>query len=109
VKSIDPSLAAEAVQLVGGDRNRAYAHPKVNFQRIADLWARVLAAGDALAVRDLAVDGRDLMRELGLPPGKALGQLLDELLERVTEEPARNAPATLLALAREIATARGLL
>ena len=35
--------------------------------------------------------------------------LLDELLERVTEEPARNAPATLLALAREIATARGLL
>ena len=37
MKPIDPSLAAEAVQLVGGDRNRAYAHPKVNFQRIADL------------------------------------------------------------------------
>lgn len=78
-------------------------------QRMKEHVARVLAAGDALAVRDLAVDGRDLMRELGLPPGKALGALLDELLERVTEDPARNAPAALLALAREIAAARGLL
>jgi tRNA nucleotidyltransferase (CCA-adding enzyme) len=110
---------------------------RVGRERIADLWAlneadvrgkgdvvdaaelqplermkahvaRVLAAGDALAVRDLAIDGRDLMRELGLAPGKALGALLDELLERVTEDPARNEPALLLALAREIAAARGL-
>jgi tRNA nucleotidyltransferase (CCA-adding enzyme) len=68
----------------------------------------VLAAGDALSVRDLAVDGSDLMRELGLPPGKGIGVLLGELLERVTEEPARNEPAALLAIARQIVAARGM-
>lgn len=77
-------------------------------QRMKEHVARVLAAGDALSVRDLAVDGGDLMRELGLPPGKAIGLLLDELLERVTEEPARNEPAALLELARQIASARGM-
>lgn len=62
--------------------------------------ARVLAAGDALSVRDLAVDGHDLMRELGLSPGRQLGALLDQLLELVTVEPARNRRETLLAAAR---------
>ncbi len=42
MKNIDPSLAHEAVQLVGGDRNRAYAHPAINFQRIARLWEPIL-------------------------------------------------------------------
>ncbi len=42
MKNLDPSLAAEAVQLVGGDRNRAYAHPAINFQRIARLWEPIL-------------------------------------------------------------------
>lgn len=62
--------------------------------------ARVLAAGDALSVRELAVDGHDLMRELGLPPGRRLGEVLDHLLEAVTVEPARNERAVLLELAR---------
>jgi tRNA nucleotidyltransferase (CCA-adding enzyme) len=77
-------------------------------RRMQEHVARVLAAGDALSVRDLAVDGSDLMRELGLPPGKGIGLLLGELLERVTEEPARNEPAALLAMARQIVAARGM-
>ena len=47
-------------------------------RRMKEHVARVLAAGDALSVRDLAVDGSDLMRELGLPPGKGIGVLLGE-------------------------------
>jgi len=77
-------------------------------RRMKEHVARVLAAGDALSVRDLAVDGSDLMRELGLPPGKGIGVLLGELLERVTEEPASNEPAALLAMARQIVAARGM-
>jgi hypothetical protein len=42
VKPIDPSLATDAIRLVTGDRQAAYAHPKVNFQRIADLWSPIL-------------------------------------------------------------------
>jgi hypothetical protein len=42
VKPIDPTLAADAVQAVTGPRQRDYAHPKINFQRIANLWSIVL-------------------------------------------------------------------
>jgi tRNA nucleotidyltransferase (CCA-adding enzyme) len=68
--------------------------------------ARVLAAGAALTVRDLAVDGNDLMRELGLRPGRILGELLAELLEDVVSDPAKNDREQLLARARDILAAR---
>ena len=42
MKPIDPTLATDAIRLVTGDRQAAYAHPKVNFQRIADLWSPIL-------------------------------------------------------------------
>jgi hypothetical protein len=42
VKAIDPTIATEAVSLVTGARQATYAHPRVNFQRIADLWSPIL-------------------------------------------------------------------
>lgn len=34
----EPSILEQAQALVYGDRNKAYGHPKANFQNIADLW-----------------------------------------------------------------------
>jgi hypothetical protein len=68
-----------------------------------ELRARVTAAlleGVALDRRDLVVDGRDLMTELGLEPGPRLGRILDSLLERVQGDPALNDGPTLLLLAQ---------
>jgi tRNA nucleotidyltransferase (CCA-adding enzyme) len=68
-----------------------------------ELRARVAAAlleGVALDRRDLAVDGRDLMSELGLGPGPRLGRILDALLERVQSDPALNDGPTLLLIAQ---------
>lgn len=62
---------------------------------------RVLAEGAALTVRDLTIGGRDLMTELGLAPGRILGEILEALLEQVIEHPELNERATLLARARE--------
>jgi len=56
-----------------------------------------LAASRALRVRDLAVDGRDVMRVLGIGPGPAVGAALGALLEEVLEEPSRNTREELLA------------
>ena len=42
MKAIDPTIATEAVSLVTGPRQRDYAHPQINFQRIADLWTPIL-------------------------------------------------------------------
>ena len=68
-----------------------------------ELRARVaaqLAAGVALDLRGLALDGSDLMAELGITPGPGLGRLLDWLLERVIADPSVNTRAGLLDLAR---------
>jgi tRNA nucleotidyltransferase (CCA-adding enzyme) len=68
--------------------------------------ARVLEAGAALSTRDLKINGHDLMKELGLKPGKILGDILDALLEVVTNDPAANERETLLVRAKEIVSAR---
>jgi tRNA nucleotidyltransferase (CCA-adding enzyme) len=64
--------------------------------------ARVVAEGAALGVRELAVDGGVLMRELGLPPGRQIGELLRELLEEVVENPKLNETTKLLERAKVI-------
>ncbi len=69
--------------------------------------ARVVAAGAALSVRALAVNGRDLMTELGMKAGPALGKMLDALLELVLADPALNTRDGLLEKAREILASGG--
>jgi tRNA nucleotidyltransferase (CCA-adding enzyme) len=51
---------------------------------------------------DLALDGHVLMAELGIAPGRVVGELLEALLEIVTDEPERNERAALLDAAREL-------
>ena len=67
---------------------------------VIDTAEGILARGEALAAKDLAVTGKDLMTELGLPAGPALGRTLAALLDAVLDEPARNTRAALLELAR---------
>jgi tRNA nucleotidyltransferase (CCA-adding enzyme) len=68
-----------------------------------ELRARVAAelANEAALDRSrLEIDGTDLIEELGMNPGPALGRMLDDLVERVIDDPALNDRATLLLLAR---------
>jgi tRNA nucleotidyltransferase (CCA-adding enzyme) len=69
------------------------------------LWERVqeeIRAASAFALRDLAIDGNDVMDELEISPGREVGRILDELFERVTDDPSLNTREKLLELAREI-------
>ncbi len=56
---------------------------------------------------DLAVDGVDLIRNLGLTEGPILGKILDDLLERAIDDPAINDRPTLLLLAESMLTEFG--
>ncbi|MDQ2913179.1 MAG: CCA tRNA nucleotidyltransferase [Chloroflexota bacterium] len=70
------------------------------------LWERVqeeIRAASAFSLKDLLIDGNDVMAELGIPPGPRVGQILNELFERVTDDPNLNTREHLLKLAREIA------
>ena len=70
--------------------------------RIEALLETVLAEAQCFSLRQLAVDGRDLMA-LGLR-GPAIGAALRTLLAHVLDRPEDNQKTILLALARRIQT-----
>ncbi|HSQ58900.1 MAG TPA: HD domain-containing protein [Acidobacteriota bacterium] len=78
---------------------------KVGFPHyLGELTGRIegiLSAAHAFTIRDLAVDGRDVMRERRVPAGPAVGRILDQLLEEVIEHPERNDRPYLLRRLRE--------
>lgn len=69
---------------------------------IAAQWRRarhVMRQKPVLHIRDLAVDGEDLL-QLGFQPGRRVGQILEELLARVIDEPTLNTTERLLDIVR---------
>ena len=77
---------------------------------LEDLWTRVqeeIERSTAFSPSDLAVDGNDVMRELDIPPGPAVGRIIGALFERVLDDPDLNAREPLLALIREIGVRPG--
>ena len=109
---LDDLLALRRADQVG--RYGAAHHGRLT-PRLVALASRVdavMAQSEALAVRDLAVNGNDLMDELDLAPGPVLGVLLRELLEAVLDDPTLNRRDVLLTIAanfyrRRLAGAEG--
>ena len=58
--------------------------------------------GSPLGLKDLAVNGDDL-RRIGIAPGPAMGRILNQLLQDVLDDPARNTREALLAAAARAA------
>lgn len=71
------------------------------FGPVEALLEEVLAEASCLGLKDLAVNGRDLMA-LGYPAGKELGACLNRLLELVLEEKLPNEKEALLRQALEM-------
>ncbi len=68
--------------------------------RVRQIYHKILAEGDCLTLRDLAVTGKDLLAA-GMKPGKEMGELLKRLLEYVLENPECNRKEELLDLAQQ--------
>ena len=71
------------------------------FEPVEALLEAVLAEAACLGLKDLAVNGKDLMA-LGFPAGKQLGACLNRLLELVLEEKIPNEKEALLRQALEM-------
>ena len=70
-----------------------------HFPLVRKMIEEILAEGSCLQLKDLAVDGRDLM-ELGFHPGPELGKCLDALLNQVLDGNLPNEKEALLEKAR---------
>lgn len=66
-------------------------------EAIERLYKEILDADEAVSVRDLAINGRDLM-EVGIPSGPEIGRILNAMLEHVLEYPEDNEKGRLLEL-----------
>lgn len=71
-----------------------------NLDCLQTYYEQILREQQCLTMRDLAVSGKDLI-EIGMQPGKELGQVLHYLLDCVLECPKNNQKDILLKLARE--------
>ena len=57
--------------------------------QIRKVYQKILEEKDCLKLKDMALDGKDLIA-LGMKPGKELGETLQTLFEYVLENPAKN-------------------
>ncbi len=62
---------------------------------------QILTARQALTLQDLKIDGGDVMRELGIAPGRKVGEILEKLLDEVLDDPGLNERGRLLRRVRE--------
>jgi tRNA nucleotidyltransferase (CCA-adding enzyme) len=80
----------------------AESKPAKEYYALARAAKNALDRGDPIAAGELAVGGAELMAELGLPPGKQIGQLLAALLDAALADPGVNTREALVARARQL-------
>ncbi len=68
---------------------------------IETLYREITAAGQCVALKDLAITGKDLIAA-GIQPGRELGEILNNLLELVIENPELNTKEKLLKHVRSL-------
>jgi putative nucleotidyltransferase with HDIG domain len=68
---------------------------------------KILSQTKVQSLKDLTVTGKDLM-EIGIPAGKQLGIILNELLEAVIDDPELNTKEKLLEIAGKIQNQRAI-
>ena len=78
-----------------------FSEPIARLVELKDRIACELEKNNALSLKDLAVNGRDLI-EAGIEPGKKLGLILNHLLDCVIEDPGMNTKEKLLEVASSL-------
>jgi tRNA nucleotidyltransferase (CCA-adding enzyme) len=104
VKRVGPDLVPTLFALREADvASRGGEDPQCETRVLRDRIAKVATEDSALRVTDLAIDGKDVMRVLGIPPSRRIGEILEQLLEKVLDDPKLNDRETLEALVRALA------
>ena len=105
LKRVGPDRVGDLIRLARADALGKGRSVEAELEGLVELQRRieaVVASGSALSTRDLAVSGADVMARLAIRPSRRVGEVLEQILERVLEEPTLNDHDALLALIDEI-------
>jgi len=96
LENIEDMLALRvADRLGGGARETSW--------RLEEFKARLIEVQkQPFAVKDLKIDGNDVMKELNLKPGKEVGEILNKLFDEVVEKKVENEREILLSELKNI-------
>lgn len=67
-----------------------------SLEAVYRIYRQIMEDGQCVSLKTLAVSGRDLITDAGIPPGPELGNTLQKLLDMVIENPSLNERETLL-------------
>ncbi len=70
--------------------------------RLWEIMGEIASGAAAVSTNQLAINGRDVMNELGIKPGREVGVILKALLDRVMDDPNLNSREALLKLLPEV-------
>ncbi len=101
--NIPDLLSLRRADQIGRCGNREVSYPLIKFEKRI---LKVLAGERALTIKDLKVNGKDLMDLLSIPPGPRVGLILNYLLESVLDDPHLNRRQALLEIARSFYASR---
>lgn len=72
-----------------------------NLLEFKDRIEAALSESSVFSLKDLAINGKDLI-SIGIPPGKQVGHILNELLDMTIDDPDSNTPEKLLHIAKKL-------
>lgn len=78
-----------------------------DFEQFCEKLRKIIREENTFEMRDLAIDGTDVLAVLGCRPGPIVGRILKKLWHEVLDDPARNTREYLLPRIREIAEELG--
>ena len=105
VRRVSPELLDDVYELRRADawgRGVGVRDTLANLKMLKQRVAKVLAEDAALKVTDLAIGGEEVMQILSIKPGPRVGKILDELLERILDDPSLNRPKKLQSLVEDL-------
>ncbi len=92
---------------IGGQSPAVQEKKFAYMDQVEEIYRRIAARGDCLSLRTLAVTGDDLIAA-GIPKGKRIGEILQELLDLVLTDPSKNEKELLLDIVKDRFTESGI-
>lgn len=96
---VGKELYPQLMQVCGADILAQSSYMKTEklliLEQMTDIYEKILEKDQCLSLKDLAVNGKDLLNA-GKKPGKQVGEILNRMLEDVLEEPEHNTKEYLL-------------